>query len=145
MGFNGARKHQKIEDPYFYYYADKLGYLVWAEIPSPYNFNHHEVKYMNDLIQNVVKQLYNHPSIITWVPFNESWGVRKALTDFKQKSLVKSSYYLIKCLRSLAKDLDLDVTQEYLTSMIRGDLRTVSSSHQILKNYLDFFKIINKL
>ncbi len=98
MGFNGARKHQKIEDPYFYYYADKLGYLVWAEIPSPYNFNHHEVKYMNDLIQNIVKQLYNHPSIITWVPFNESWGVRKALTDFKQKSLVKSSYYLIKSL-----------------------------------------------
>ena len=98
MGFNGARKHQKIEDPYFYYYADKLGYLVWAEIPSPYNFNHREVKYMNDLIQNVVKQLYNHPSIITWVPFNESWGVRKALTDFKQKSLVKSSYYLIKSL-----------------------------------------------
>ena len=98
MGFNGARKHQKIEDPYFYYYADKLGYLVWAEIPSPYNFNHHEVNYMNSLIQNVVKQLYNHPSIITWVPFNESWGVRKALTDYKQKSLIKSAYYLIKSL-----------------------------------------------
>ena len=45
--------------------------------------------------------------------------------------------YLISCLRSLAKQLDLDVTQEYLTSMIRGDLRSVSSSHQIIKHYLD--------
>ena len=98
MGFNGARKHQKIEDPYFYYYADKLGFLVWAEVPSPYNFNHHEVGYMNTLIQRVVKQLYNHPSIITWVPFNESWGVRKALTDNKQIALLKSAYYLIKSL-----------------------------------------------
>lgn len=52
------------------------------------------------------------------------------------------SYHLIKCLRSLAKDLDLDVTQEYLTSMIRGDLRTVSSSHQILKNYLNALNYI---
>ena len=39
MGFNGARKHQKIEDPRYYYWADKLGLLVWGEMPSAYEFN----------------------------------------------------------------------------------------------------------
>ena len=38
MGFNGARKHQKFEDPYFYYYAEELGFLTWCEMPSAYNF-----------------------------------------------------------------------------------------------------------
>lgn len=98
MGFNGARKHQKIEDPYFYYYADKLGFLVWAELPSAYNFNHHEIRNITSLAQDVIRQLYNHPSIITWVPFNESWGIRKALTSNKHQSLIRSTYHLIKAL-----------------------------------------------
>ena len=46
-GFNGARKHQKFEDPYFYYYADELGLLTWCEMPSSYNFNSDEVAYVN--------------------------------------------------------------------------------------------------
>lgn len=96
MGFNGARKHQKIEDPYFYYLADKLGFLVWAEMPSAYNFNSNEVEKTLSLMQNIVKQLYNHPSIITWVPFNESWGVRKALNNDKQQSLIRGMYHIIK-------------------------------------------------
>lgn len=96
MGFNGARKHQKIEDPYYYYFADKLGFLVWAEMPSSYNFNHKEVELTLSLMQRIVKQLYNHPSIITWVSFNESWGVRKALNDFKQQSLIRGMYHIIK-------------------------------------------------
>lgn len=98
MGFNGARKHQKIEDPYFYYYADKLGFLVWAEIPSAYNFSLKEIDNMTLLTQDVIIQLYNHPSIITWVPFNESWGIRKALIDNKQQNFVRSIYYLIKAI-----------------------------------------------
>ncbi len=98
MGFNGARKHQKIEDPYFYYYADKLGFLVWAEFPSPYYFGYQEINNVTSQIQDVVLQLYNHPSIITWIPFNESWGIRKSLVDEKTKSFVRSIYYLIKSL-----------------------------------------------
>lgn len=43
MGFNGARKHQKLEDPYFYYYAEELGFLTWCEMPSAYQFNAGEI------------------------------------------------------------------------------------------------------
>lgn len=96
MGFNGARKHQKIEDPYFYYYADKLGFLVWGEIPSAYRFNYAENQNVTNLIIDSIKQLYNHPSVITFVLFNESWGVRKILTLDKHKNYARSMYYLAK-------------------------------------------------
>jgi beta-galactosidase/beta-glucuronidase len=44
MGFNGVRKHQKIEDPHYLYWADRLGLLVWAEMPSAYRFTRTAIK-----------------------------------------------------------------------------------------------------
>ena len=76
MGFNGIRKHQKFEDPWFYYLADKMGLLVWAELPSPYSFSTKEVENVQRDMTEMAKALFNHPSIITWVPFNESWESR---------------------------------------------------------------------
>ena len=96
MGFNGARKHQKVEDPYFYYYADKLGFLVWGEMPSAYCYRTREVKQHSEQYLDVIRQLYNHPSVIVWVPLNESWGVRKLLCDERQKSYARAMYYLTK-------------------------------------------------
>jgi len=93
MGFNGARKHQKIEDPYFYYYADTLGFLVWGEMPSAYHYNFAEAEAITAQYLKLVKQLYNHPSIIVWVPLNESWGVRKILTSEMQQDFARSLYY----------------------------------------------------
>jgi len=96
MGFNGARKHQKIEDDRFYYWADKLGLLVWAEIGSTYKYNDQAVENFSSQWLRVVKELYNHPSIITWVPFNESWGIEAVKTSRKQQSFTESIYYLTK-------------------------------------------------
>lgn len=96
MGFNGARKHQKIEDDRFYYWADKLGLLVWAEIGSAYEYNDQAVEEFSLQWQRVVKELYNHPSIITWVPFNESWGIENVAQDRKQQNFTESIYYLTK-------------------------------------------------
>ena len=98
MGFNGARKHQKIEDPYFYYYADKLGFLVWAEMPSAYQFDYKEVGNISSQYYDLITQFYNFPCIITWVPLNESWGVRKMLTSPEQQAFAHSLYYLTKSL-----------------------------------------------
>ncbi|MCK9526456.1 MAG: glycoside hydrolase family 2, partial [Limnochordia bacterium] len=74
-GFNGIRKHQKIEDPYFYHYCDTLGMLVWAEMPSVYNYDEYGVTAILPEWQQAVRRLYNFPSIMAWVPMNESWGV----------------------------------------------------------------------
>ncbi len=98
MGFNGGRKHQKVEDPYYYYYADTLGFLVWGEMPSAYDFNSREIRLHSAQYEELILNLYNHPSIIVWVPLNESWGVRKLLTDGKQKDYARAVYYLTKSL-----------------------------------------------
>ena len=98
MGFNGARKHQKFEDPYFYYYADELGFLTWCEMPSAYNFNSDEVKYITNEWQEIVNTAKKFSSVITYVPLNESWGIRKALVDKNQQNFAKSLYFLTKSL-----------------------------------------------
>lgn len=84
LGFNMARKHVKIEPARWYYWCDKLGLMVWQDMPSgdKYIRSHdpdivrteesaaqfkHELKRMID-------GFYNHPSIVMWVPFNEGWG-----------------------------------------------------------------------
>ena len=96
MGFNGARKHQKFEDPYYYYLADELGLLTWCEMPSSYNFNSDEVSYVTKEWQSIVNTAKKFSSIIAYVPINESWGVRKALTSTEQQNFARSLYYLTK-------------------------------------------------
>jgi len=96
MGFNGVRKHQKIEDDRFYYWADKLGLLVWAEMGSTYQYTDRAVENFSSQWLRVVRKLYNHPSIICWVPFNESWGIEDVAKNRKQQSFTESIYYLTK-------------------------------------------------
>ena len=98
MGFNGARKHQKFEDPYYYYYADELGLLTWCEMPSSYNFNADEVAYVTKEWQEIVNTAKKFSSIITYVPINESWGVRKILVNREQQNFASSLYYLTKAI-----------------------------------------------
>lgn len=99
-GYNGVRKHQKIEDDRFYYWADVMGLAVWCEAPSFYDFNRHSIENANREWIEIVKQHYNHPSIIAWVPFNESWGLPRIHMDTKQQTFTESIYYLTKSLDS---------------------------------------------
>ena len=73
-GFNLARKHVKVEPERWYYWCDKLGLLVWQDMPSGNNSTpagRHDFE--NELLR-MVEGLKNHPSIIVWVLFNEGWG-----------------------------------------------------------------------
>lgn len=96
LGFNGVRKHQKLEDPRFLYWCDRKGLLVWSEMPSTYEFGDDAVERFTNEWMAVVRQHYNHPSIIAWVPFNESWGITDIATDRKQQQLTESIYHLTK-------------------------------------------------
>lgn len=96
MGFNGCRKHQKVEDPRFLYWADKLGFLVWGEVSSAPVFTDKAVKYSQNNWFDIIKRDYNHPSIVAWVPLNESWGVPFIKNDEKQQAHSMSLYYQIK-------------------------------------------------
>lgn len=100
MGFNGVRKHQKIEDPRYLYWADKLGLLVWEEMPSAYHFTPTAIERLTREWLEVVKRDYNHPCIVAWVCFNESWGVPDLPHSAKQRHYVASLYHLTKSLDS---------------------------------------------
>lgn len=74
-GFNGARLHQKVFEERFHYWADKLGYLTWGEAPS-WGANMNNPLSARNFIpewETVVVRDRNHPSIIAWTPFNETW------------------------------------------------------------------------
>jgi hypothetical protein len=74
-GFNMLRKHIKIEDPRFYYWADQLGLLIWNDAPSPVTFSElARTRLMAD-VERMIERDYNHPSIVIWSPYNESWGL----------------------------------------------------------------------
>ena len=98
MGFNGARKHQKLEDPYFCYYAEELGFLTWCEMPSAYRFCAEEAAAITQEWQEIVRAGRNCTSNVCYVPLNESWGVREIATDERQKAFARSLYYLTKSL-----------------------------------------------
>ena len=98
MGYNGARKHQKLEDPRYLYWADKLGLLVWGELPSAYWLrNSQKRRLMRDLSEAIDRD-YNHPCIITWVPLNESWGVPFIETQKEAQELANMLYHIAHCM-----------------------------------------------
>jgi beta-galactosidase/beta-glucuronidase len=98
MGFNGVRKHQKIEDPRYLYYADLLGLLVWEEMPSAYRFTRHTVEMLSREWAEAIERDYSHPCIVAWVPFNESWGVPDLPGSPEQRHYVQALYHLTKTL-----------------------------------------------
>lgn len=98
MGYNGARKHQKIEDPRYAYWCDKLGLLVWAEMPNAYAYSEEYVRRIASEWQEAVDRDYNHPSIAVWVPINESWGVPGIMADPAQRHHVLAMFHQTKSL-----------------------------------------------
>lgn len=76
LGFNAARIHQKVEDPRFLYWADRLGLMVWGEIAAPYEFTTQSVTRLVAEWTAAVRRDRSHPCVVTWVPINESWGVQ---------------------------------------------------------------------
>jgi hypothetical protein len=74
LGFNMIRKHVKVEPDRWYYDADKLGMLVWQDMPSGDNNTPEGKKEYETELHAMIDALRDHPSIVMWVPFNEGWG-----------------------------------------------------------------------
>lgn len=98
LGFNGVRKHQKIESPQYLYWADRLGILVWEEMPSAYRYTTKSIQRLTKEWMEVVHRDKSHPCIVAWVPFNESWGVPDLPQSSAQRHYVQALYHLTKTL-----------------------------------------------
>ncbi|MFB7598731.1 glycoside hydrolase family 2 protein [Streptomyces sp. NPDC056160] len=85
MGFNAVRIHQKAEDPRFLYWADRLGLLVWGETGAAYEFGTEAVELLTREWLDLVRRDRSHPSLVTWVPINESWGASDIPHDPAQR------------------------------------------------------------
>lgn len=120
MGFNGVRKHQKIEDPRFLYHADRLGLLVWGEIGSAYLYSREYAVRMYREWTDAVLRDYNHPCIVVWTPLNESWGVQEIKTNRLQQAHCSALYHMIKSLDDTRVVVDNDGWEH-----IGGDMLTI--------------------
>jgi hypothetical protein len=118
MGFNGVRKHQKIEDPNYLYWADVLGLLVWEEMPSAYRFTHDGVKRIVREWVEIIDRDRNHPCIAVWVSFNESWGVPDLAEKRTHQSCVQALYYLTRTLDSTRLVIGNDGWESIATDII---------------------------
>ncbi len=74
LGFNMTRKHVKVEPARWYYWCDKLGLLVWQDMPNGNNTTPASHEQFETELRRMIGGLQNHPSIIMWVVFNEGWG-----------------------------------------------------------------------
>lgn len=118
MGYNGVRKHQKIEDNRFLYLCDKKGLLVWSEVGATYTFDDQAVSnFTNEWIE-IVQQNYNHPCIITWVPFNESWGIGDIFVNEAQQKFTEGIYYLTKTFDSMRPVITNDGWEHTISDII---------------------------
>ena len=98
LGFNGARKHQKVEDPRWLYWADTLGFLVWGEMPAFHQDSvEAEARFLSEW-REAVERDRSHPCVVTWAPMNESFGFENADDDAKTRFLER--------VYRLTKDLD---------------------------------------
>ena len=89
LGFNGARKHQKVEDPRWLYWADRLGFLVWDEMPSFQERTAEAERRLAAEWADVVRRDRDHPSVVAWVPANESFGLEHIEASVRSSFLVR--------------------------------------------------------
>ncbi|MDZ4768843.1 MAG: glycoside hydrolase family 2 TIM barrel-domain containing protein [Chloroflexota bacterium] len=98
LGFNGVRKHQKVEDPRYLFWADQIGLLVWGEMANAYAYSSSYVQDINSEWVEAVERDYNHPCIVAWVPMNESWGVPDLAHDPRQRAHLRALTHLTRSL-----------------------------------------------
>lgn len=100
-GFNGMRKHEKIESPLYYYYLDLLGLYVWQECPSPHAYSYDSAVQVKKQIVRQIKDHISHPSIISYVIYNESWGIQGIDRSKEIQDVTVDLYHTVK---ELVKD-----------------------------------------
>jgi beta-galactosidase/beta-glucuronidase len=98
LGFNGVRVHQKVEDPRFLHWCDRLGLLVWGEMANAYIFTPTAQERLAREWMEVLARDYSHPCVVGWAPINESWGVPNVARDPAQRHFVQALYHLTKSL-----------------------------------------------
>lgn len=125
LGFHGVRKHQKTEDPRWLAWADRLGLLVFPELPAAQRFDATAVRRGLAEWSEIVRAHRGHPSVAGWVPVNESWGVPGLVDDPAQRAYLRA---LVEISRAL--DPERPVAGNDGWEIVGGDLVCVHDYEQ---------------
>ena len=135
-GFNGARLHEKVFEPRFLYHCDKMGYLVWGEYPN-WGLEHANPMateiYLNEWSEAIERD-FNHPAIIGWCPFNETWGY---FEDKEKNALISSIYKLTKRLDPTRPCIDSSGNHRVISEVY--DIHDYQQNPEIYKRRWDNF------
>lgn len=138
MGFNGARLHEKVFEPRYLYWADKLGYMVWGEyanwgldITEFGNIEHFLPEWTESVLRDIA-----HPSIIGWCPFNETWDM-----NFRRQSdmLIKTVYKMTKAIDETRPVIDTSGAYHVVT-----DIFDVHDYTQNVDDFASYYSETNK-
>ena len=135
-GFNGARLHEKIFEPLFLYHADRLGYIVWGEYPN-WGLDHtvpeSVFSFMPEWAEEIARD-YNHPAIIGWCPFNETWDSKS--TGRRQcNEVIATAYRMTKALDKTRPVIDTSGNYHVETDIY--DLHNYKQDVTLFKTELD--------
>ena len=140
-GFNGARLHQKVFEPRFLYHCDKLGYMVWGEYPN-WGLDHSDPLateiYLNEWSESVERD-FNHPAIIGWCPFNETWGY---FENREKNSPLASIYKLTKKLDPTRPCIDTSGNHRVISEVY--DIHDYNQNQDTFKENWDAFTKLAK-
>lgn len=141
MGFNGWRIHQKVETQLFHYLCDREGIVSWLELPSAHHFDSAEQEQAAQEWSSIVASYVSHPSIIAYVPFNESWGIEEVKTSREEQAFVKRMYDLTNSVDWSRPVISNDgwehVESDFLTCHDYRDGAGVEKAYQSLKPTLE--------
>ena len=142
LGFNGARLHQKVFDPKFLYYADQLGYLVWGEYAN-WGLDYSNPKSVDVFLnewKEAINRDFNHPALIGWCPFNETWNYKGRR---QYDPLLATVYDYTKAVDSTRPCIDTSGNFHVKTDIF--DLHDYSYDVEFFKNNYDRFMTENYL
>ncbi len=138
VGFNGARLHQKIFEPLFLHYCDELGYIVWGEHGNwGLDWTKFEsLRYFLLEIEEEVERDFNHPSLIGWCPYNETWEKNR---NFQDSDVLKIVYRTVKALDKTRPCIDTSGNYHVETDIF--DVHDYEQDYKVFKeNYDKLFK-----
>lgn len=144
LGFNGVRKHQKIESPQWLAWCDRLGLLVWEELPSVYAYSPAGIERLSQTWLEVLRRDASHPCIVVWVVFNESWGVPDLPLRAEQRALVQSFYSLTRSLDTTRLVIGNDGWEHVVSDLLTIHDYT-DDPQELLERYSDPFAVSRSL
>lgn len=133
-GFNGARLHEKVFEPRFLYYCDKMGYLIWGEYAN-WGLDHTDISLLPVFLkqwQETLERDFNHPSIVGWCPFNETWNINGRR---QSDEMIESVYKMTKLLDTTRPCIDTSGNFHVITDIY--DIHDYCQNVEEFKGYID--------